>query len=396
MAGDPRGGADVVGQGDGDAPAGKLRGLRAAVVAAAVLIGVGAVSKSGLLSSDEPAPTATPTASASAAAAGAPRLVARVGDTLLVGGIPAIETGSALPDFGPEARLVPAMAGADTAQPLIGVAGRTLFRSDPARGRWRPLGHAEAVVAAGVRPSRVYVFRHGRLVEAEIATGTTTDRQPFPGFDASQWRAKGLITAAEGDSALVMSHRVAEGREDLALAWSATSVDSLGRPEVQALGTYGPVVGVAADRVITLRACPGPDCRIVIVSRTTDLVLARAVAPPRGFTFVGATRQRAAGQMQESLVTVERLTGGSPDRHFALARLVPGGDSALLVRGTESVHLPAGLVAGPRGQVYLLIRPSDGTLPQARVWDPDRPYVVSALTPQVTFPTDAKLVCVCG
>lgn len=394
MAGDPPGGADVVGQGDDDAPASRLRGPRAVAVTVAVLLGVGAVSKSGLLSSDEPAPTETPTASVSAGAGGTPRLVARVGDALLVAGVPAVKTRSALPDISREDPLVPAMAGSDTREPLIGVVGHTLFRSDPARGRWRSLGRAEEVVAAGLAPDRVYVLRNGRLVEAEIATGTTTDSAPFPGFDSTQWKAEGLITVPEGDSAMVMSRRVAAGREDLALAWSTASVRSFGRPEVQALGTYGPVIGMAADRVLTLRACPGPECRIVVVSRTTDLVLARAVAPPPGWTFVGGGP--AAGRIHESLVTVERLTDGSPDRHFALARLVPGGDSALLVRGTESVHLAAGLVSGPRGQVFMLARPSDGTRLQARVWDPNRPYVVSPVVPLVTFPADAKLICGCG
>lgn len=395
MAGDQPGAGDVVGQGNGDGPTGRLRGLRALVVVAAVLLGVGAISRSGLLSSGEPAPSPPPSATATAGADGAPRLVARIGATaLLVGGVPALKTDHALPAaLGREGSLVPALVGSEIPQPLIGVAGHTLFRSDPARGRWRKLGPAERVVAPGLAPGRVYLIRGGRLVEAETATGSATKTEPFPGFDLTQWTAEGLISVAEGDTALVMSHPVADGRADLALAWSADSVRSLDRPAVQALGTYGPVLGLAADWVLTLRACPGPDCRIVIVSRTTDLVLSRAVAPPTGWTFVDGP---TAGQMHESLVTIEHLSGGRPDGQFALARLVPGGDSALLVRGTESVNIASGLVAGPGGTVYLLTRPDDGSFPQARVWDPDRPNVVPLLFPRVTFPADAPLVCGCG
>lgn len=312
----------------------------------------------------------------------------------MVAGLGIDKTLDALPkNLDRETPLLPTEVGAVTAHPLVGVAGGKLFRSDPSRDRWRSLGRAETVVATTAGPSRAYVVRGGHLVEVDTATGRTTDPDPFPGFVMSRWNVEGVLTVAKDEYALVLTHPVADGRADLALAWSDDVVQSLGRPALQPLGTYGPVLGIAADRIVTLQNCPGPDCRVVIVSRTNDLVLARAVEPPPGWTFVEGP---SAGREHEALVTVTRRTSSASGGSFALARLVPGGDSALLVSGSYGVNLDGGLVDGPRGQVYLLVDPPDGSTPQARVWDPNRPDRTTLVVPRATFPPGAGLVCVCG
>jgi hypothetical protein len=122
-------------------------------------------------------------------------------------------------------------------------------------------------------------------------------------------------------------------------------------------------------------------------------VRARDIAPPAGWTFMPGP---SAGRTHEALVAVAHLTGGVPDGARALARLVPGGDNALLVRGTARVRLDAGLVDGPAGTVSLLTDPAGAGDPQVRVWDPTQPAAARLTPARSTFPTGARLVCVCG
>ena len=163
---------------------------------------------------------------------------------------------------------------------------------------------------------------------------------------------------------------------------------------MEELGTVGPLLGIADDWVITCGpACPGTSCRIQIVSVTRDQAQIRDVAPPEGWTFV---RGPSAGRTHEALVPVEHLSGGKPDGRRALARLVPGGDNALLVAGTSRVLLDAGLADGPGGSVYLLVEPEPGEQTLARVWAPQSPSRATPLSPQPEFPAGSRLVCVCG
>src|SRR5919106_5561054 len=76
---------DVLGQGE-EGPAATHPVLRRAVVVVAVLLGIAAVSRSGLLSSaDQPNRHPRPSTTASAHVDGSPRLVARIGiNTLTV------------------------------------------------------------------------------------------------------------------------------------------------------------------------------------------------------------------------------------------------------------------------------------------------------------------------
>jgi hypothetical protein len=277
--------------------------------------------------------------------------------------------------------------------PLIGVRNGLLFRVDPDRPQWRPMGRADAVVSAALAPSRVIVHRGPAVEELEVGTGSVTVAKPFPGFDTHQWKPLGLLAAA-GSAGLVMSRPAAVGQQVLALAWPSDLVSTRTEPAVQTLGTFGRLLAIADDWAVTLQpGCPGQDCLLRVVSVTRDQLTSRTIAPPAGWTFRAGP---SAGRTHETLVPVEHLSRGRPDGTRALARLVPGGDNALLVKGTDRVILGADLADGPRGTVYLLTRPADHGDPQVRVWDPDRPARAPLLAPGSTFPPGARLVCVCG
>jgi hypothetical protein len=191
-----------------------------------------------------------------------------------------------------------------------------------------------------------------------------------------------------------MARPAGEGRTLLALAWATGLVRTGLEPKVEELGTVGQLLGIADDWVIALGpACPGAACRIQVVSVTRDQNLIRDVAPPDGWTFVSGP---SAGRTHEALVPVEHLTGGRPDGLLALARLVPGGDNALLVGATTHVVLEAGLADGPGGSVYLVTEPQKGEGTQVRVWQPQALGGARLLLPRPTFPDGAQLVCVCG
>ena len=398
--------ADVVEQGPEPGGPGRLPpwARRAGLVGAAVLAVLG-LSRSGLLSADEPQPRPEPSPSDSATPGDdAPRLVARLADLLLIAASGAAEPGARLPaDLPAGARLVPVRlqgehdppAASAGPGPVLGVADGELIRVDPARPRWRSLGPADAVVSASYRPAKAIVLRGSELEEVEIATGGQTDAKPFPGFDPEAWTPRGVLAAA-GSGALVMTGPAKDGLSALALAWPKGVVRTGTQPLVEDLGMIGPLLGIADDWVITLSpGCPGPACRVRVVSVTRDLVRTRDKAPPAGWTFIEGP---SAGRTHEALVPVEHLTGGRPDGRRALARLVPGGDHALLVGLTDTVALDAGLADGPGGTVYLLSAAPGlpGGRLQARIWDPQNPASTQLLLPRTTFPDQARLVCVCG
>ena len=179
-----------------------------------------------------------------------------------------------------------------------------------------------------------------------------------------------------------------------ALAYPRLLVESGTRERVRDLGNHGELLSLADDWLLILGAdCPGPSCRLDVVSVSRDAALSRVVAPPTGWTFVQGA---AAGRTHEALVPVHRLGDADTPDDVALARLVPGGDNALLVQGTDRVRLAAGLVDGAGGSVYLLRDPDRGGDPRAVVWDPDAPNIAVPLRPATSFPADSRLVCVCG
>jgi hypothetical protein len=405
-SGDP-GSRDVVEQGE-DPTAGRLPPWlrRAAVVAVAVLALV-VVSRTGLLSAGGSAPQPPHPPGADNPA---PRLVARLGDRLLVakGSTPRPAT-SLPPGLPAGARLVAAPPGDSVAQgldvgPLVGVAGGRLFRADPAKARFRWLASADEVLAPAMSESTVAVRRGDTVQSVEVNAGGTTNADPFPGYAAGAGTPRGLL-AALGTKALVLSHDVGDGTEALSLAWPAALVTAGVKPDLQQLGVFGPLLGLADDWVISLdpgcaaaSSAAGPAtavCHLRVISVTQDLVQANDVAPPPGWTFVQGP---IAGQTHEALVSVERVTDGRRDGTRALARLVPGGDNALLVAGTDRVVVPAGLADGVQGTVYLLARPVPGDStdePQVLVWDPQHPAAARRTSQHWAFPRAARLLCLC-
>jgi hypothetical protein len=378
---------DIVEHGREPGVRGRLApGARRAVAVLTVLVVAVLVTRSGLLSAG---PSPDP---GRASGADAHRVVARVGDRLVRPGQADDPDAARLPRGLPaRAELVPVLAVTGTST-LLGVHDGLLFRVSPADGsRWQPIGPARSVVGASTAPGRVLVRRGDGVVEVEVATGRLANPAPFPGFDAAAgWSPRGVL-AAVGTRALLLSRPLPGGGEqELALAWPARRVEAGTNPPLQLIGHYGHVLGVADDWVLTASGtCPGSGCRVRIVSVTRDAVLARAVAPPPGWTFLVGP---AAGRTHEALVPVRRLDDRSAR---GLARLVAGGDNALLVRASAGVDLAAGMVSGLDGSVRLVVRTGDGP-EQVRVWRPDRPARTGPAAPPGALPESARLVCVCG
>lgn len=380
---------DVVVHGREPAGDGPPTWLRVVVLVLAGAVGAFLFSRSGLLSADAPERPEAIGRPTPAAAPGA-ALVARVENRLVHLGRD--EGGARLPDDLPAGtRLVPVLSARGDGT-LVGVHDGLLFRVAPEPGaRWRPIGQAERVVAASAAPGRAVVLRGDRVVEVEIATGRLAVEQPFPGFDAAAgWQPVDVVSAV-GTRALLMRRPAADGAGvELALAWPLRRVEPGTDEPVRALGTVDALLGTAGDWVLgTAGSCPGPDCRVVVVSVTRDRVAARAVGPPPGWLFgVGPS----AGRSHETLVTVARV--GDPSAR-ALARLVAGGENALLVQDSEGVDLRSGLVAAPDGTVFLVTAAGDER--RLRLWDPQRPGRAAPLGTQTgRIPPGATLVCVCG
>ena len=389
---------DVIATGpDRDEPPGTLpsvaRGLGVLLVLAVIAL---LLSRSNLLSADAPPRAGHPSSPTSPPAPQEPeisRLIAQVDDHLVRLGQDDWAEGPLLP--GPErVSLVPVPSPAGPGA-VAGVAGAQLFSVATSRdAHWAPIGGASAVVAASSAPGRLLVWRGARVVEVEVGHGRVVDPAPFPGFDGSGgWVPAGLVTLAN-TRALLLRRPVTPGREvSLALAWPTRRVEAGTNPLLQDLGSHGSLMGIADDWVLTRgRSCPGEGCTVAVVTVTRDDVLVRDVAPPQGWEFAGGP---TAGRTHEALVTVRR-TGAAGDT-VGLARLVPGGENALLVQGTDDVDLDAGLVDTDAGTVYFVRRGSAGGPERVWVWDPERPGLAEPV-PGATgmLPRTARLVCVCG
>lgn len=384
---------DVVEHGPDPREGGPSNAVRLAVLVLAVVTAGVLVSRSGLLSADAPENAGRgPGVADGAAEDRAGRLVARLDDRLVRLGQGDPGRGPVLPNgFPGDAPLVPVLGGRGTVS-LLGVHHGLLFRVPP-RGRatWTAIGRAERVVSVSA-PGRALVQRAGEVVEVEVATGRVSQPEPYPGFDASAgWYPEGVVSAV-GTLALLMSRPAAPGpAQELALASPARRVEAGTDPPVRALGSVEELLGIAADWVLSAAGdCPGPACRVVVVSVTRDRVVAREVAPPAGWTFsVGPS----AGRTHDTLVAVQR--DGAPDTR-ALARLVAGGDNALLLRGSQGVDPGAGLVDAPDGAVYFATGPG-GSERRLSVWEPAGPRgAVAVEGPAGLLPAGARLVCVCG
>ena len=128
--------------------------------------------------------------------------------------------------------------------------------------------------------------------------------------------------------------------------------------------------------------------RFIVTVVTPYGVRSRDVEPPGGWQF---TPGPVGGRSHDALVPVVAGRGDVT----ALARLVPGGANALLVRGSEGVVLPAGVVDEADGSVYFAVAEEDGRR-TVLGWHPDRPTGVVPVPTGTALPPTARLVCVCG
>jgi len=363
-------------------------GLLLVLAALALLL-----SRSSLLSADAPRRpdgSRPPTASQAPGERETSRLIAQVDDRLVRLQDDWAE-GPRLPGPAGEMPLVPVRSPAG-AGAVAGVhAGRLFSVATTERAHWAPIGRARAVVAASTAPGRLVVWKGGRVVEVEVGTGRVVDPAPFPGFDGSGgWSPAGLVTLVN-TRALLLRRPDPDGRRaTLALAWPTRRVEAGTNPPLQTLGRLGRLMGIADDWILVRGpSCPGEGCTVQVVTVTRDDVLVRDVAAPQGWDFVGGP---TAGRTHEALVGVRT----DDETVEALARLVPGGDNALLVQGTEGVDLEAGLVDTAAGTVYLVRRGVGGTPARVWVWRPDRPGRVMLMPGPGVLPQTARLVCVCG
>lgn len=295
------------------------------------------------------------------------------------------------PGFAPDDRL---WAVDDAGYPpvLYALTNGKLFRIDARRGGTvADAGRAERIIGLGPEPGQlvVQVRENDRLpvLVLEAETGAVVDRDPFPGFKAAgDWTPRGAMTTF-GIPGLVLTRPGAAGREEVAVAWSERGVSSRFVPgRLQRFGAPGKLLGVADDWVLFLDPeCPSPSCLLTVLSFSRKGGSARAVAPPEGWSFEpGVT----AGQSHEALVPVVNDQG-----EHALARLVPGGDGALLLRDSVGLDPSAGMIAEPDGPVFFL-RATEGSRVLAR-WSPVESPNVITFPELPPIPASARLVCVC-
>lgn len=368
---------------------------RRAAVAAALLAGGALVADVRLPTGDRRTPESrdAPRSARSATGAATPAvtILARHGSRLVrysPGGATQVAT---LPrGFGANERLWAVDDG--RSRVLYGVRGRDLFRVGVRHGRVvADVGTVDRIVDVGPGPGELVVqlsIDDGTRVSAiDGATGNVVHRDPFPAFDGSGgWTPRAVLTTF-GLPGLVLTRTSAGGRGDeVALAWTPRGISSGFVPAgLQRLGRPGRLLGVAGDWVLFLdEDCPSPGCVATVLSFTRDGARLRSVSPPPGWSFVPGN---TAGQSHEALVPVAAL---SDHQVHALARVVAGGDRALLLRDSVGLQLSAGVVAEPDGSVYFLLtgrvvaRWSPAHLPRV-VTFPELPRV----------PTKARLVCAC-
>lgn len=390
---------DLVEQGRRDpaARSGRLRSV------AALLLGTGLVALA-LARADMggPAPAPPDGGPANAGDTGGEGVVVRQDDRLeryVVGRRLRLAT---LPrDLPPAARIVPA-GGPRGSGPLVSAARTVLFRASAATADpVVAIGRAVRVLGPARAPGDVFVLRRfggdlgrRRVVEVDGRSGSVVAGEPFPGFtDRSRWVPVELLRVTDA-VALLLRRPSGRGRIELALAWPRHRVLSGASPPRQAIGRFGDLLGVAGGRVLAVdqaaAACPDgagqPPCPLRVVTVTRDRVLSRPVGPPPGWRFAG----RAIADGADPLAVVSR-TGDPTTR--ALARLVVGGNQALLVPGSTGVLPSAGLVGAEGGSVvFALAGPESGA--RLAAWEPQHPDRASPLD-LPALRDGARIVCRC-
>ena len=382
--------SDVVEQGarDGRRLSARWRRVLAVVLAAAA---AALLWRSGLLSGGT-TPAERPDAVAPANAT-SPRLVVVDGGRLVrYDGRGGVRAGGLPPGLASDA---PLLTVDDTGQPVVmGVVGGRLFRADPQSAAPAvDVGPAAAVVDRSPDGTDVFVRTGpeggGRLVTVDARSGIVVDRDPFPGYDGTGgWEPRGAV-ATYGATGMLLSRPAADA-EELVVAWSRKDIASGRTPLRVPIVTRGRLLGVSSDWVLVQRGpCPGAGCLLEIVTVVSPYgVSSRDVEPPRGWHF---TPGPVGGRSHDALVPVVAGRGDVT----ALARLVPGGANALLVRGSEGVVLPAGVVDEADGSVYFAV--DAGGRRQALGWHPGQPGdAVVPVGAGTALPPTARLVCVCG
>ena len=355
--------------------------VRSAAVLAAGLVVVLLVSQGGLLSADN-----HPGAADGAGAGG--RLVVLTDGHLEVAVGTGWSDGPEVPDAADSAAALVAVTMPSGRSLLVGAADGRLFRVDPTGEEdWVDVGPASRVVGSSGTLGTVVVERPGGAVaEVDVLTGDTVRGDPFPGYQPSQgWRAVSLLDVGTGRS-LLARRRLGDGLE-LGLAATERAVLGGGRLPFAVIGAVPRLLGTSPDTVLAAtKSCPGPQCRVLVVTITPDRATQRQVGPPDGWRFA-ATR---TGRSAQGLLALQKPAGG-PD---ALARAVAGGDSALLVGGSTGVDLSAGLVDDLDGTTYLVVQGAGGRR-TVRAWQPGSPARLQPVPGPVPA-EDAQLVCACG
>jgi hypothetical protein len=199
----------------------------------------------------------------------------------------------------------------------------------------------------------------------------------------------GLLGVVSGGS-LLAGRRLGDGLE-LGLAATERAIVGGAQLPFAVIGALPRLLGVSPDAVLgATQNCPGPQCRVLVVTITRDDARQRSVEPPAGWHFA-ATR---AGRSAQGLLVLQRRGGGPR----SLARAVAGGDSALLVGGSTGVDLATGLVDDLDGSTHLVVtgRGAGGQERRALLtWVPGSPSrLVPA--PGAVPPEGSQLVCACG
>jgi hypothetical protein len=403
--------SDVVEQGQRDR-SGPPRWLRRGSLAVVLAVGVVGVTRSQLLSADDPTPSPRPTAPPTASPT-APRalpasdgantsqgisIVVRKADQLkrYVAGS-GVEPLATLPDGLTYAAPLVYSQRADGSGTLVGVDRGALFRASPVRGHTVTyIGHAQQVLGASRVPGRLFVLQGGashhrsRLVEVDARTGHLTDARPFPGYDATgPWRPAGVVSAQPG-TAVVLTRSSLSGRSDLALAWDDDSVRSRGTAAFVRVGSATRLLGVSDDQMLTVEdrpdTCMDHGCPITVMTVTGYDVVSRVMQPPSGWTFRGIAVGAARG---DPVVVVERITQPSP---LALAWLLRGSPAGSLIAGTEGLSGSVVPLGRSDGSVLFAMPHPEGL--RLSVWLPGSPSA-ALLLDQPALEPGSDLVCGC-
>ena len=285
---------------------------------------------------------------------------------------------------------------ADGAPRFFTVVNGRLLRVEPGTDRTSDLGAVTRIVDAARRPGQLFVQtavdKGARVVTVDADSGQVLDPAPFPDEDARRQGYQPIgVLFHSGVDGLVLQRTTEGGVDDLAVAWATPEVKAGQRAGFLPIGRQGDLLGLTDDWLLLLKgSCPGPACRLVVVSFDRDRFAVRAVRPPLGWSF---TRRSLDGLVHGDLVPVipEELQVGRPAS--ALARLAASGASALLVPGTEGVVQQAGLVARD-GDVFFVSLGVDG-IRRALRWTPGAAGQVSSFTGLPPLPDGAALICVC-